>query len=68
MLQQLEDKMKEITQKLEQSAANHNFLIGSLQTVKEIYEAAMAVAPALEAVDPAITPVVDAVEAVASVV
>ena len=54
MLQQLETKIKDLAQKLEQSAANHNGLLGSMQTLRELYQEAMAAAPVIEAAIPVV--------------
>lgn len=64
MLEQLESKMKDLAQKLEQSAAAHNGMIGAMGVLKELYADAVKAAPVVEAIDPALTPVIEGVEAV----
>lgn len=49
MLKQLEERAKELAQKLEESAANHNSLIGAMNEIKALYQAAQAEAAPAEA-------------------
>jgi hypothetical protein len=66
MLQALEARIKDLGQKLESSAANHNALLGAMQVLRELYNEAVAVAPVIEAIDPALIPVIQSIEAVVS--
>lgn len=68
MLEQLEAKIKDLAQKIEQSAAQHNAMIGGMAMLKDLYQEALSAAPLVEAVDPSITPVVNAVEEVVTAV
>lgn len=64
MLQEIMNKMQTLSKELEESAARHNSMIGAMSVLKELYTAAVEVAPVVEAMDPAVKPAVDAVEAI----
>lgn len=66
MLQEIEKKVKDLAEKLEASAANHNALLGAMGILRELYNEAVAVAPIVEAVDPALKPEIEAAEEVVS--
>ena len=66
MLEQIEAKIKDLAQKLEQSAANHNAMLGGMQALREIYNDAVQVANVAEVLDPALAPAITAVEDVVS--
>lgn len=60
-LQAIEDRIKEITAAIEQSAANHNGLLGRLSEAQHLLSVVAAVVPCVE-------PAVEVVEAVESAV
>ena len=66
MLETLEAKLKEIALKVEQSAAQHNYLLGMKNALESLASDLKLVAPVVEATDPALTPAIDTVEAVVS--
>lgn len=73
MFEQIESQMKELASRIEQSLANHNFLLGAKAALEGLYASMKADAPAVEAViaavAPEVAPEVDAgVAAVESVV
>lgn len=51
MLEQLEAKMKDLAQKLESSAANHNGLLGAMHALRELYNDAVKVESEVEAAE-----------------
>jgi hypothetical protein len=63
MLEILEAKLKEVTQKIEASFANHNALLGAKMTLENLYKDFKAAEPVIEGVAavvvPAETPVID---------
>ena len=64
MLEKIMSRMEALGKQLEQSAANHNALVGAMAELKNLYAEAVQSAPAVEAVvsvvDPTAAPVVDA--------
>lgn len=56
MLEKIEAQIKELAQKLESSAANHNYMIGAKAALEGLYATMKADAPAVEAVVSAINP------------
>ena len=76
MLEKIEEQISQFAKRLEQSAANHNYLLGAKSALESLYATMKADAPAAEAVvavvDPALAPAVDSavntVESVAAAV
>ena len=51
MLEILEQKLKDICQKIEQSAANHNALIGAKTILDELHQVALKASQSTEIVE-----------------
>ena len=64
MLEILEERLKDIAQKIEASFANHNALLGAKMTLENLYKDFKAAEPVVEGiaavVAPAEAPVIDA--------
>lgn len=65
MLDLIKNRIEVLEKQLEQSAGNHNALLGAKQELEALYHAFTSAAPAVEAVvavaDPATAPALDAV-------
>ena len=64
MQAQIEARITQLTQQLEQSLVNHNFMAGSLAELKsfyEFYKTAQSVLPIVESAAKAIEPIVSEV-------
>ena len=68
MFKVIEARIADLAKQLEHSAQMHNIMLGTKSELENLLKAMKEVAPVVEAVDPALTPVVDAVEAVAAAV
>lgn len=76
MLEKIEEQISQFEKRLEQSAANHNYLLGAKSALESLYAAMKTDAPAVEAVVSAIDPAagaaldtaVNAVEAMENVI
>ena len=68
MLEKLVARIDALGKELEQSAGRHNALLGAMQELKALYNDAVAVAPVVEAIDPALTPEISAAEGVVNAV
>ena len=64
MLEKLAQRIQELAQELDKSAASHNALLGAMTELRNLYTAAVAAAPAVEAVADDAAQVVEAVETV----
>ncbi len=65
MLEQFEVRIKELTQQLEQSLVNHNFIAGALNEVrlfKELYQKVHNILPVVESTVPEVEEAVKAIE------
>ena len=64
MLEKLVARIKELGSQLEASAANHKSMLGAMQELKALYNDAVTAAPIVEAIVPALTPEISAVEGI----
>lgn len=63
MLEKVVTRIEELTKALEQSAAQHNALLGAMQEAKNLYQMIMTEAPKIEDAVEAVEQVAEAVEA-----
>lgn len=68
MFNAIEARIADLAKQLENSAQMHNIMLGAKSELENLLKAMKEVAPVVEAIDPALTPVIDAVEAVAAAV
>lgn len=68
MLDKIESQIKELAQKLESSAAQHNYLLGMKNALETLANDLKLAAPIVEALDPALTPAIDTAESVANAI
>ena len=66
MFKAIEARVADLAKQLEHSAQMHNIMLGAKTELENLLKVMKESAPVVEAIDPELKPVVDAVEAVAA--